>query len=148
MPCWWWSLKTSGDNGSNTNREALNYCCYPLLLMPTTTLCSSSASDISCAIPLSESASEEEEISGLPSSPTRDLDIGVYSANTCGSKSLHTGTLVFLISRNLHGIPLHLFDCRVMKQTQSGNDGFRKIKSLQWKNQDLRMTYDMTQDHM
>lgn len=30
MPCWWWSLKTSGDNGSNTNREALNYCCNSL----------------------------------------------------------------------------------------------------------------------
>lgn len=32
MPCWWWSLKTSMDNGSNTNREALNYCCNSLSL--------------------------------------------------------------------------------------------------------------------
>lgn len=27
MPCWWWSQKTSRDNGSNANQEALNYCC-------------------------------------------------------------------------------------------------------------------------
>lgn len=32
MPCWWLSLKTSRDNGSNTNREALNYCCNSLSL--------------------------------------------------------------------------------------------------------------------
>lgn len=31
MPCWWrWSLKTGRDNGSNTNVEALNYCCRSL----------------------------------------------------------------------------------------------------------------------
>lgn len=27
MPCRWWSQKTSQDNGSNAEREALNYCC-------------------------------------------------------------------------------------------------------------------------